>query len=69
MQANLGSTDRVIRVILSLILLGMFFVLEGQWRWLALLGLVPLLTAFAGWCPLYVPFGLSTRRRHRKAGF
>jgi hypothetical protein len=28
--------------------------------WWGLLGLVPLLTALIRWCPVYLPFGLST---------
>jgi hypothetical protein len=27
------------------------------WAWI---GVVPLLTAAVGWCPAYVPFGIST---------
>ena len=57
MKCNVGKTDRVIRVLIGLALLigGVYF---GSW-WGAI-GLVPLLTAAIGWCPLYLPFGLST---------
>ena len=36
------------------------FVLEGNLRFLALVGFIPLLTSLVSWCPLYALFGLST---------
>jgi len=60
MKINLGTADRAVRVAIAVVLFALVFVLDGNLRWLAVLGFVPLLTAFAGWCPLYVPFGLST---------
>lgn len=60
MKANVGSLDKVIRVILALALFSLFFVLEGSWRYLAVVGFVPLLTALVSWCPLYALCGLST---------
>jgi hypothetical protein len=57
MKTNVGTIDRVIRVILGLSLLG-----AGSYfkNWLGLIGIVPLLTAFFAFCPAYIPFGLST---------
>jgi hypothetical protein len=60
MTRNVGTTDRVVRIIIGVALLSLFFVLEGNLRWLGLIGLVPLLTAVAGNCPLYSIIGLST---------
>jgi hypothetical protein len=34
---------------------------ESPWHWVGLLGIVPLLTAAIGSCPLYTILGLSTR--------
>lgn len=59
MNPNEGSVDRVIRVLLGSVLLSLFFF--GPHTWLGLLGIVPLLTGIAGFCPLYRVFGLSTR--------
>lgn len=59
MQANVGSIDRVIRIAIGAALL-VWAVMSGNK--LGYLGLVPLLTAIAGWCPLYVPLKLSTRK-------
>lgn len=63
MTNNVGRADKALRLLIALILFSLYFVLEGAQRWWALAGLVPLLTALIGWCPLYVPLGLSTCRR------
>jgi len=60
MKANVGSVDKTIRIVIALVLFSLFFILEGNLRYIALVGLIPLLTAFMSWCPLYTLFGLST---------
>lgn len=57
MKKNIGSIDRVIRVILGLVIIGLGI---GFKSWLGLIGLVPIFTATIGWCPLYAPFGITT---------
>ena len=64
MTKNMGSVDRVVRVIAALIVLVLF--LSGQITGTAaiILGIVAVafvLTSAIGSCPLYLPFGLSTR--------
>ena len=54
---NVGKWDRIIRVVLGLTILA--FLPRTTW---ALLGLVPLVTGIAAYCPLYHLFGWSTRR-------
>ena len=60
MKQNIGSTDKTIRIIAGLAILSLLFLLEGNARWLGLIGLGPILTAFVGFCPAYMPFGIST---------
>ena len=60
MKANVGSVDRIIRVILGLVLLSLFFILDGGIKYISLLGLVLLLTAGIKFCPLYTIFGINT---------
>lgn len=60
MKANIGNTDRVLRVILGVALLSMFFVAESSLRWWGLVGIVPLVTAALGFCPLYAVLGVNT---------
>ena len=60
MKENVGSTDKVIRILAGLAILSLLFILEGKARWLGLIGLVPLLTAVTGFCPAYAIFGIKT---------
>lgn len=59
-KTNVGGIDRVLRIIVGVVLIGMVFVgPQTPWGWL---GLVPLLTGLVGTCPLYSLVGLSTCR-------
>ena len=60
MKANVGGIDKALRISGGIVLLALFFVLEGNARWLGLIGLVPLVTAFIGWCPAYALIGVNT---------
>lgn len=62
MKINVGFTDRFIRTMLGLALLSLLLT-PGNARWFGLLGLIPLLTAVVGMCPLYRLFGIDTRSR------
>jgi len=58
MKTNIGKTDRILRAILGIGLISLAFVgPQTPWGWI---GLVPLVTALLGWCPAYLPFGIST---------
>lgn len=60
MKNNMGKTDRIIRAILGagIIAAGLYFQ-----NWWGLVGIVLLATAVIGWCPAYVPFGLSSKKQ------
>ena len=60
MRMNVGGIDKVARIALGVILLSLLVLLEGNARWLGLIGLVPLLTALVGYCPLYAVLGVNT---------
>ncbi len=60
METNVGKLDRGVRVIMGLALLSLVFLLSGNIRWVGLMGIVPLMTGFAGSCPLYHLVGLNT---------
>jgi hypothetical protein len=68
MGKNIGSTDRIIRIAAGIIILCSFFLLEGNARWLALIGIVPLATGLIRWCPAYALLGLSTSGAAKKSG-
>lgn len=63
MRNNVGQADRVIRIILALLLFSLFFILEGNLKYLALIGIIPLVTAFIKFCPLYTLFGVNTCKK------
>jgi hypothetical protein len=60
MNTNVGVADKVVRIVVGVGLLTLMLVLEGNVRWLGLIGIVPLATALIGYCPLYSVLGLST---------
>jgi hypothetical protein len=57
MKCNVGKTDKIIRYAIGAIIIIVGF---AQNSWWGLIGLVPIITAFIGYCPLYVPFGTNT---------
>lgn len=65
MKANVGGVDRVLRIVLGLVLLGLAATgTVGWWGWL---GIVPLATGLVGWCPPYAIFGISTCKMKARA--
>lgn len=60
MKKNMGLLDRRIRILLGLLIVsaGIYFK-----TWWGLVGVVFLATSMISWCPLYVPFRLSTRKK------
>ncbi|MHB8621842.1 MAG: YgaP family membrane protein [Sulfuricaulis sp.] len=62
MEMNVGSVDKVIRLIVGVALLSLVFLLGGNARWWGLIGIGPILTVFIGWCPAYSLIGVSTNK-------
>ncbi|MEZ5197027.1 MAG: DUF2892 domain-containing protein [Bacteroidales bacterium] len=63
MKANMGSTDRIIRIIIAIVIGILYFtnVITGTLATVLLIvGIVMLLTSLISVCPAYLPFGLST---------
>jgi hypothetical protein len=69
MTKNMGTLDRVIRTIIAFIIVvlllngtltGMLALLLGVFA-VAFLG-----TSAIGWCPLYKPLGMSTKKAEQK---
>ena len=60
MKLNVGTTDRIIRIILGLAGVGIALAGISPWGWV---GVVPLATGAVSFCPLYTALGLSTRKR------
>lgn len=66
MKKNIGTTDKSIRILISVVILALYFtnVISGTLAVILLiLAGVFVLTSLIGTCPLYLPFGLSTKRK------
>ncbi|MBK6321758.1 DUF2892 domain-containing protein [Candidatus Aalborgicola defluviihabitans] len=58
MKLNVGGIDRIARIAIGLVLIGLTLTGNiGLWGWL---GLVPLATGAIGWCPPYAILGFNT---------
>lgn len=65
MQANVGSVDRIIRIVAGLALIGATLSgLIGVWGWL---GLILVGTGVFRFCPAYLPFGFRTCKTGQKS--
>ena len=66
MKQNMGLLDRLIRLALVVLVAVLYFtnVISGTWAIiLGILAAVFLLASLVGICPLYLPFGFSTRKK------
>ena len=65
MKQNVGKTDQIVRLLIAIIigLLILFNVLSGTWAIvLGILSVILIVTALIKFCPLYLPFGISTKK-------
>jgi hypothetical protein len=63
MKKNMGTTDRMIRIIIAVIIGILYYTgfISGTLAIVLLvLGGIFLLTSFVNFCPLYIPFGITT---------
>lgn len=57
MKCNIGKTERIVRALVGIAVIGVGVYFKSWW---GALGIIPLFTAATAWCPLYVPFGINT---------
>ncbi|WP_296754712.1 DUF2892 domain-containing protein [Thiobacillus sp.] len=65
MKPNMGTADKVIRLIVAAIIAVLYFTGQISGTAAIILGIIAaafLVTSLIGWCPSYVPFGISTRK-------
>jgi len=65
MKQNMGNTDKIIRLVVAAIIAVLYF--TGQLSGVAaiVLGIIAVafvVTSILGWCPSYLPFGISTKK-------
>ncbi|MGD8538695.1 MAG: DUF2892 domain-containing protein [Candidatus Aminicenantes bacterium] len=66
MKKNMGAADRIIRTILAIVVAILYFTNQITGIAAIILGIIAiifLLTSFVGFCPLYAPFKISTRKK------
>ena len=60
MKKNMGNNDRTIRLVVALVLVLLYFFAVSN-VWLLVLAAVMGITAALNFCPLYIPFKISTK--------
>lgn len=63
MKKNIGSVDKIIRLVAAVVIFVLYFVLPEGLQWLSLLGVIPMVTAFIGFCPLYPILKINTDKQ------
>jgi Protein of unknown function (DUF2892) len=66
MEKNMGTIDKVVRILVALVIAGLYFanIISGTVAIVLLvLAGVFILTSFISFCPLYLPFGINTRKK------
>ncbi len=63
MVRNVGTLERVARLVLGVLILGLYGALDPPWTYLTLVGLLPLASALTGFCPLYAVLGWNRAPR------
>ena len=59
MKKNVGTTDRIVRLILGVIIIGLGLYFKSWW---GVIGIIPLITGLIRYCGLYSVFGINTCR-------
>ena len=65
MKQNMGGVDKIIRLIVVAIIAVLYFTDQITGTAAIILGIIAvafLVTSLIGWCPTYVPFGISTKK-------
>ena len=58
MSTNVGGMDKIFRIVIGFALISLvFWGPQSAWGWI---GVIPLVTGLIGWCPAYLPFGISS---------
>ena len=66
MKKNMGTIDKVVRILVAIIIAGLYYtqIISGT---IAIVLLIVagifILTSFMSFCPMYLPFGISTRKK------
>lgn len=70
MKPNMGNEDRILRIVAAVVIALLYFtnVISGTVGIVLLvLAVIFVLTSLVSFCPLYLPFGISTRRKNQNS--
>ncbi|HZY38013.1 MAG TPA: DUF2892 domain-containing protein [Mucilaginibacter sp.] len=71
MKKNMGTADRVLRILIAVAIIAIYFFTNLLSGTVALILLIAsgifIATSFISFCPLYLPFGISTVGRKKQA--
>ena len=65
MKKNMGTIDKVVRILAAIVIAGLYFanIISGTVAIVILIiAGIFIFTSFMSFCPLYYPFGISTRK-------
>jgi hypothetical protein len=68
MKKNMGAIDRVLRLLIAVVFVVLYLtdVVTGTWGIVMLIvALIFVVTSFISFCPLYLPFGISTCNKNK----
>ncbi|MBS1779860.1 MAG: DUF2892 domain-containing protein [Bacteroidetes bacterium] len=68
MKKNMGVADSVIRMLIAVVILSLYLagIINGTLAIILLaVAVIFILTGLIGFCPLYLPFGISTRKKNK----
>jgi len=63
MKCNVGKTDKIVRWIIGIVAIALGVYLKSWW---GAVGLIPIVTALMGFCPIYTIVGLSSCKVEKK---
>lgn len=66
MTPNMGTIDKAVRIITALVIAGLYYagILSGTVAIVLLIvAVIFIITSFMSFCPLYYPFGISTKKK------
>jgi hypothetical protein len=69
MKQNMGTADKIIRLAVVAVIVVLYMAGQITGTAAIVLGIVAvafLVTSLIGWCPTYVPFGISTKKKEEK---
>ncbi len=69
MKPNMGAVDKAVRIFVAVVIAILYFThqISGTAAIvLLILAAVFIVTSFMSFCPLYLPFGISTRKKTAK---